>query len=243
MEFLLLGTSRAEAQRGKDCTRRRPIEFLLLGTVESDCRQRGCGSRQLTQESHHVATPASSFHAAWPARASRRHCAGEAGHTLRLPRRTKPAASPAKQRSKPLPPAEVHWLQDKRGCKFANPTPKPNESVTWSGACVGWLHAGQGRPAVHHRRQAGRTLRGNAHQGTVDRPRRAAHPPTTAVYDGDWVDSKPDGYGAYTAADGSKYEGAWTAGQFDGPGSFRSAKGEVVRGVWENGKLVKQLKD
>ena len=57
------------------------------------------------------------------------------------PQPAAPAAAPAKPVAAP---AEVHWLQDKRGCKFANPTPKPNESVTWSGACADGYMQGKG---------------------------------------------------------------------------------------------------
>jgi hypothetical protein len=164
---------------------------------------------------------------------------------------SKPAASPA-QTSKPAAspepakpaaaPAEVHWLQDKRGCKFANPTPKPNETVTWSGACADGYMQGKGVLQFLSDGKPGARYEGTLTKGRLT-GRGVLVSPDKTIYDGDWVDGKPDGYGAYTAADGSKYEGAWTGGQFDGPGSFHSAKGEVVRGVWENGKLVKQYKD
>ena len=152
----------------------------------------------------------------------------------------KPAASP--EPAKPAAPAEVHWLQDKRGCKFANPTPKPNESVAWSGACADGYMQGKGVLQFTSDGKPGARYEGTLTKGRLT-GRGVLRSPDNSVYDGDWVDGKPDGYGSYTAPDGSKYEGAWTAGQFDGAGSFRSAKGEVVRGVWENGKLVKQYKD
>ena len=152
----------------------------------------------------------------------------------------KPAASP--EPAKPATPAEVHWLQDKRGCKFANPTPKSNESVTWSGACADGYMQGKGVLQFTSDGKPGARYEGTLTKGRLT-GRGVLRSPDNSVYDGDWVDGKPDGYGSYTAPDGSKYEGAWTAGQFDGAGSFRSAKGEVVRGVWENGKLVKQYKD
>ena len=157
------------------------------------------------------------------------------------PEAAKPAASP--EAAKPAPaPAEVHWLQDKRGCKFANPTPKPNETVAWSGACVDGYMQGKGVLQFASDGKPGARYEGTLTKGRLT-GRGVLKSPDNTVYDGDWVDSKPDGYGSYTAADGSKYEGAWTAGQFDGPGSFHSAKGEVVRGIWENGKLVKQYKE
>ena len=32
--------------------------------------------------------------------------------------------------------AEDQYIKDAKGCKVANPNPKPNESVLWSGPCV-----------------------------------------------------------------------------------------------------------
>jgi hypothetical protein len=152
------------------------------------------------------------------------------------------APSPAEARKQPASPAETQWLQDKRGCKIANPTPKPKESVTWSGACVDGYMQGKGVLQFATDGKPGAHYEGTLTKGQLT-GRGALRSPDGTTYDGDWVDGKPEGYGVYTAADGSKYEGAWTAGQFDGPGSLRSAKGEVIHGVWENGKLVKQFKD
>ena len=36
------------------------------------------------------------------------------------------------------------WIADSNGCKIWNPNPKPNETVTWSGACVGGFGSGAG---------------------------------------------------------------------------------------------------
>jgi hypothetical protein len=153
-------------------------------------------------------------------------------------KRTAPAAEPQKQ---PAPPAEVHWLQDKRGCKFANPTPKPNESVTWSGACADGYMQGKGVLKFTTDSKPGAIYEGTLSRGRLT-GRGTLHTPDGAVYDGDWVDGKQEGYGAYTAVDGSRYEGGWSGGQPDGQGSYYPAKGDPIRGVWENGKLVKQHK-
>jgi hypothetical protein len=149
---------------------------------------------------------------------------------------------PAEAQKPAAQPAETQWLQDKRGCKFANPTPKPNESVTWSGACADGLMQGKGVLQFTSDGKPGARYEGTLAKGQLN-GRGALRTADGATYDGDWVDGKQDGYGVYTAVDGSRYEGAWTAGQPDGPGSYRSSKGEVIRGVWENGKLVKKYKD
>jgi hypothetical protein len=141
-----------------------------------------------------------------------------------------------------IPKTETQWLRDKKGCKVANPSPKPKEAVTWSGACVDGLMHGKG---VLHFISEGKP--GARYEGTLERGRMtgrgALTTPDGASYEGDWVGGKQDGYGKYKGADGSTYEGGWTAGQPDGPGVYRSPKGEVVRGVWENGKLVIRYKD
>ncbi len=154
----------------------------------------------------------------------------------------KQATPPGAPQKQAVSPVEVHWLQDKRGCKFANPTPKPNESVTWSGACADGYMQGKGVLQFSADGKPGARYEGTLTKGRLT-GRGVLRAPDGSTYDGDWVDGKQDGYGAYTAADGSRYEGAWTAGQPDGPGSYRPAKGEPIRGVWENGKLVKQYKD
>jgi hypothetical protein len=146
------------------------------------------------------------------------------------------------QEQKAQPDAEMQWLKDKRGCKLANPTPKPKESVTWSGACAdGFMH-GKGVLQFTVDGQPGARYEGTLTKGHLT-GRGKLRTPDGTIYDGDWLNGKQEGYGAYTAADGSSFEGGWTAGQPDGPGVYRSAEGEVVRGVWENGKLVRRYEN
>ncbi len=152
-----------------------------------------------------------------------------------------PAALRA-QEQKTQPAGEMQWLKDKRGCKLANPTPKPKESVSWSGACVdGYMH-GKGVLQFTTDGQPGARYEGTLTNGRLT-GRGKLRAPDGTIYDGDWLDGKQEGYGAYTAADGSSFQGGWTAGQPDGPGVYRTAKGEVIRGLWENGKLVKRYSD
>ena len=138
--------------------------------------------------------------------------------------------------------ADSQWLRDKRGCKVANPTPKPKESVTWSGACANGFMEGKG---ILQFIWDGKP--GARYQGTLQRGRLTGRGILNAAdgssYDGDWADGKQEGYGKLTGADGSSFAGGWSAGEPDGPGVLRTPKGEVVRGVWENGKLVVRYKD
>jgi hypothetical protein len=150
-------------------------------------------------------------------------------------------SGPPQAQKQPAAPTEVQWVADKRGCKFANPTPKPNETVTWSGACADGLMQGKGVLQFTSDGKPGARYEGTLSKGRLT-GRGALRTPDGSIYDGDWVDGKQDGYGEYTGADGSKYQGAWTAGQPDGSGTYRSPKGEVIHGVWENGKLVRGTK-
>jgi len=70
-------------------------------------------------------------------------------------------------------------------CKVWNPSPQPNEAVTWSGECKDGLAFGQG----HLRWEV---------NGKLD-----------AEYDGRYVNGKRNGHGVLTLADGRKIEGAW----------------------------------
>ena len=80
-------------------------------------------------------------------------------------------------------------------CQLYNPNPEPGESVTWSGACVNGKASGKGRFIWHH--SAG-----------VD------------VYDGEYRDGKPHGYGTVTWADGTRFEGQWRNGCFEKDGQI-----------------------
>ncbi len=153
------------------------------------------------------------------------------------------AASAAAQDQTPAPAADqTVWLKDKRGCKFANPTPKPKESIAWSGDCVDGYVGGKGVLQFFADGKEGAHYEGTLKKGRLT-GRGKLTTPDGVTYDGDWLDGKQDGYGKYVAADGSTYEGGWTAGQPDGSGTYRSPTGEVIRGRWKDGKLVERYQD
>lgn len=137
---------------------------------------------------------------------------------------------------------EPKWLKDSRGCKFLNPTPKPKESITWSGDCVDGYVSGEGVLQFLASGKPGARYEGTLQRGHLT-GRGKLTTPDGVFYDGDWVDGKQEGYGKYVAADGSIYEGGWTAGQPNGFGSYHPAAGDPVRGRWENGKLVERYTD
>ena len=132
---------------------------------------------------------------------------------------------------------EPGWIKDTKGCKIANPNPKPNETVAWSGPCPNGVAEGMGVLQFSMDGKAGSRYEGEVKQGVIS-GRGKLSTPDGAIYDGDWVDGKPDGYGKYNAPDGSSFVGGWTAGKQDGPGTYRDVTGAVLTGDWKNGKFV-----
>ncbi|MCA3131078.1 MAG: hypothetical protein ACK5YW_02040 [Betaproteobacteria bacterium] len=133
--------------------------------------------------------------------------------------------------------AQEKFILDQKGCKVINPSPRPEETVTWSGACgadgyttgkgvLQWFQSG-----IADEKYEGEMARGYAHgQGTqtmVDGGR----------YEGQWNNSRQDGEGAYFAPDGSVYRGGWKNGQPHGQGTYRTPEGRVTQGEWENGRF------
>jgi TonB family protein len=93
-------------------------------------------------------------------------------------------------------------INDSNGCGFANPFPKPNEQVSWTGACVDGWGSGEG------------TL-----QWIVEGVTRTS-------YVGTLAEGRPEGHGVLTWNGGDRYEGRFVAGRHPGPGVFTTAAGE-----------------
>lgn len=133
--------------------------------------------------------------------------------------------------------ADITYSKDSKGCKVANPTPKPKETVTWSGRCTGGFAQGKGVLQFYLDGKPGARYEGELQKGVMA-GRGKLRTGDGAMYDGDWVAGKPDGYGEYTAPDGSTFVGGWTAGKQDGPGTLRNKDGGGVAGRWKDGQYV-----
>jgi hypothetical protein len=133
--------------------------------------------------------------------------------------------------------AEEGWIADKNGCKIANPTPRPNESVTWDGACVDGFADGSGVMQWYVNAAPGPRYEGTVRGGVISGRGKLTLPDGTR-YDGEWVDGKQQGNGTLSASDGSTYRGEWKDGEPDGRGTMRSASGDIVRGNWKQGTYV-----
>jgi hypothetical protein len=132
---------------------------------------------------------------------------------------------------------EAGWIADAKGCKISNPSPKPNETVKWSGACKNGFAEGKGVLEYAVDGKPGARYEGQLKRGRFD-GRGMLRTPDGAVYDGDWVDGTQDGYGEYTAADKTTFKGGWTAGKPDGPGVLTAPDGKVVKGIWAKGQYL-----
>lgn len=132
---------------------------------------------------------------------------------------------------------EAGWIKDKKGCRIANPNPKPGESVDWSGKCQQGYADGEGVVQFFEGSKAGARYEGELKKGVM-----AGHGKLEmadgSVYDGDWVDGKPDGFGRYRDAAGDSYVGGWTAGLQDGPGTLTPKDGKRIIGTWRKGQYV-----
>ncbi|CAD8056958.1 unnamed protein product [Paramecium primaurelia] len=57
------------------------------------------------------------------------------------------------------------------------------------------------------------------------------------TYNGEWLDSLPDGKGKYIFSDQSYYLGEFVKGLFHGKGEFKSKEGTYYRGQWQYSKM------
>jgi hypothetical protein len=138
--------------------------------------------------------------------------------------------------------AEDGYIADKNGCKIANPSPKPLETVTWSGSCKDGYAEGQGTMQWYDDNQPGALYQGTLVHGALSGKGKLTLP-NGATYEGGWLDGKQSGTGVLTAIDGGDYRGEWKNGEPDGAGVMRSGTGETVTGIWKEGIYIGPGKD
>lgn len=108
--------------------------------------------------------------------------------------------------------SDGNWITDQRTkCRVWNPFPKPNESVTWSGACKNGLAQGHGTLEWF---EDGKS---------------------TSVDQGEWRDDERNGHGVYTYNNGDRYEGEWRDDKPNGHGVLTDANGVRFDGDWRDG--------
>lgn len=151
-----------------------------------------------------------------------------------------------------------NWIADARGCKVENPQPKPNETITWSGACINGKAEGpgvyeefrDGKKVVTIRGQLrnGRTYGvvtvdladGTSYRGSVEKGkpvgRGVVRLPNGQIYDGEFRAGVPNGKGTRIEAD-ERYVGDFVNGKPEGYGVATStSKGFRYEGAFRSGK-------
>ena len=152
-------------------------------------------------------------------------------------------------------PQPSAWMADGRtGCKVWDPLPEPQESVRWSGGCVGglasgpgvteWLenglvieHTEGGRAAGHLQGRGVQTLaNGDRFEGAWTADRKQGHGSYASAdgwtYVGEFRDDQFEGAGVMTDRKGNRYEGAWKGGHRNGQGTYTGADGTRFSGLW-----------
>lgn len=125
------------------------------------------------------------------------------------------------------------------GCKVFRPNVQANESVSWTGKCLGEMADG---PGTAQWSIAGKpTL---SFSGTFRNGRLQGKGTMSAAggdrYEGDYKDGMRDGKGSYVSASGERYEGAYKNNQRDGPGVLTDAQGRRTEGVFKAGVMLSQ---
>ena len=114
----------------------------------------------------------------------------------------------------PLQPFGPNWIiAENQPCQLYNPYPEPDETVTWSGACVNGKASGEGR-------QVWRTRHGEL------------------VFYGGMRDGKVHGQGTYTTARGTRYEGEWRDGKRQGQVTITFSNGAAKTCEFRDDKRV-----
>jgi hypothetical protein len=138
--------------------------------------------------------------------------------------------------------AQEGFIPDQKGCKVSNPSPKPDESVAWSGACVDGYADGDGLLQWYVGGVLSTRYEGTLHAGLLS-GRGKLTMPNGATYEGQWQAGKQEGKGIQTMPDGTRYDGEWKNGVPDGHGVMRNAAGESLEGEWKEGAYVGSEED
>ena len=126
------------------------------------------------------------------------------------------------------------YITDSNGCKIANPSPKANETVTWSGECKDGFAGGTGLMQWFEDKKPGVRYEGTLAHGTLSGEGKLTLP-DGSTYEGGWLDGRQSGQGVLTTGDGASYKGAWRNGKPEGRGVMRTVTGETVDGIWKDG--------
>lgn len=134
------------------------------------------------------------------------------------------------------------WLRASNGCFVYNESPRPNESVTWSGECLGGLAHGSGVLQWAQNSKPDDWYRGTMERGYLhgfgefnylnDDGTRTSHV-------GEFVNGNHHGKGITIFGDGDRYDGDFSNDSRWGKGVYtESGSGLVYDGRFEGGVIV-----
>jgi hypothetical protein len=168
----------------------------------------------------------------------------------------RPASPPFVLRAAPGRPG---WSVDAgTGCWVWNSDPRPNDTVSWTGACGSdgrasgqgveeWKNdghvsrfEGEVRDGKAHGRGVYTFANGDMYDGEFRDDKRHGRGVFMWVngdrYEGEFRDNRLEGRGIFTNTGGSRYDGEWRDGERNGVGVLTYADGGRYGGEWRNGE-------
>ncbi len=132
--------------------------------------------------------------------------------------------------------AETYITSTDSHCKVLNPYPQPNESITWSGACVDGFASGKGTIQWYEDGKKTDIFIGQFRHGKQYGAGKAIWA-NGDIYEGNYFDDKPHGNGKYIWANGSSYIGGYKNGERNGFGTLALVKKDGGLKDWEQDNL------
>jgi hypothetical protein len=131
--------------------------------------------------------------------------------------------------------AEPGVIRDENGCRFANPSPKRDERVTWSGECRDGWGDGRGTLQWYVNGAPVYTYVGMVAAGKLEG--EGTENIGGDRYVGHFADGHRQGHGVFTWHDGLRYEGEFVRGQMAGQGALALGHGVRFEGRFVNNLL------
>lgn len=127
------------------------------------------------------------------------------------------------------------WIADANGCKMWDVSPKPNESVSWSGACANGYAEGPGTQEWTVDGVKAYVFEGKLFAGKLNGQGKTTNA-KGGSYEGNFVDGLPQGKGITIFADGARYEGDFALGKPTGKGVYTWGNGTSYAGDISDGR-------
>lgn len=132
------------------------------------------------------------------------------------------------------------WIKDlKTGCAVWNPSPKPNESISWTGDCISEKASGKGLLTIYIKEKLDTTYEGGMIEGLI----HGQGVLTSAKgdrYKGQFKNGVPHGQGIMSFSEGGSYNGQLKEGVPHGQGVINFPDGSSYKGQFKEGKKYGQ---